>query len=142
MKKQILLVLMMFGSLSLFAVTLPTSSYTGFAASDSYNESYTLGIGTSFRNTAVLGTYEAGTCTGDNYDKNNLQQYDECNKCCLLKIQECARSGRSQSECESENLSCKNDCNGVSLPLGSSLLLLPFIAIYAVIRKRKEAVMA
>ena len=123
---------------SLFAVTLPTSSYIG-AGLDSYNDSYTLVTGTSVRNTAVLYAYETGTCTGDNYNKDDLQQYDACNNCCYSKLRECAKSGRSVQECEQENLACKNDCNGASLPLGTPLMLLPFIAVYAFIRKRKQS---
>jgi hypothetical protein len=43
------------------------------------------------------------------------------------------------SECEKRNASCVQSCkDSRSLPLGTPLCLLPFIAIYAVIRKRKE----
>ena len=113
------------------AITLPSSSYNSYESYESYdmgNEGYTLGIGTTFKNTSMLSTYNPGTCQEDKQDPNILQN---CQECCVGAV-------LSKGGSESDYYACMNDCIGVSLPLGSPLLLLPFLAIYAVIRKRKE----
>ena len=125
---------------SVFAVTLPTSSYVG-SSSDSYNESYTFSIGTSFRNTAVLtsSSYEY-SCVDANYDKNDNAQLIACERCCDDKLSPCIATTGNPDECFNANLKCINECeNGPSLPLGTPLMLLPFIALYALVRRRKQA---
>ena len=125
---------------SVFAVTLPSSSYSAFETSN-VSESYTLGLGSSFRNTAVLssGAFEY-SCIPENYDKNDNAQLALCEGCCQDKLEPCITATGNPSECFNANLKCINECeNGPSLPLGTPLMLLPFIAAYAVLRKRKEA---
>ena len=123
---------------SVFAVTLPSSSYSAFETSN-VSESYTLGFGSSFRNTAVLssGTFEY-SCIDANYNKNDNAQLEACEKCCD-DLESCMQAIGDFNECLNASLRCKNACQGASLPLGTPLLLLPFIAIYAVLRKRKQA---
>ena len=57
---------------------------------------------------------------------------EACKDCCRTNVER----GEARQECM---LNCSIP---LGMPLGTPLLLLPFIAIYAVIRKRKEAVMA
>ena len=123
---------------SVFAVTLPSSSYSAFETSN-VSESYTLGLGSSFRNTAMLtsSSYEY-SCIDADYDKNDNAQLEACERCCD-NLDTCMQAIGDFNECLNASLRCKNACQGASLPLGTPLLLLPFIAIYAVLRKRKEA---
>ena len=110
------------------AITLPSSSYNSYESYDMGNDGYTLGIGTTFKNTSILSSYNPGTCQGDKQDPNVLQ---DCQDCCIGAV-------LSKGGSESDYYACMNDCIGVSLPLGSPLLLLPFIAIYAVIRRNRK----
>ena len=125
---------------SVFAVTLPSSSYSAFETSN-VSESYTLGFGSSFRNTAVLSTGSFDySCISATYDKNDDAQLRACESCCEDKLAPCMAATGNPDECFSANLRCINECeNGPSLPLGTPLMLLPFIAVYAVLRKRKQA---
>ena len=131
------------------AVTLPSSSYVAFEGVNFGNESYTLGVGVTFKKSSLLSTgYEPSTtsdvaCTvapGTSDD----EAFSYCSECCTNNVfysclGELGASDAAVSECEKRNASCVQSCkDSRSLPLGSSLLLLPFIAIYAVIRKRKE----
>ncbi|MBR3871323.1 MAG: hypothetical protein IKJ22_01115 [Paludibacteraceae bacterium] len=109
-----------------FALTLPSSSYSSF--SDLGNEEYTLDIGTKFFNTALLSTYEPGTCVVDKQDPKALQL---CQDCCIGAV--LANGGSEQ-----DYGVCMSDCFGYSLPLGSPLLLLPFALVYAVIRRKHK----
>ena len=130
------------------AVSLPTSSYNAFDGSNLGNESYTLGIGVSFRNTAILtsgneiSTASDVVCTPDPSTSKD-EVYSFCSTCCTNNVfypclGELGEAGAS--ECEKRNYSCVQSCeNSHSLPLGTPLMLLPFIAVYAVIRKRKQA---
>ena len=123
---------------SVFAVTLPSSSYSAFETSN-VSESYTLGFGSSFRNTAVLTSsmYEY-SCIGADYNKNDDAQLRACESCCD-DLGPCMQAIGDLNECLNASLRCKNACQGASLPLGTPLMLLPFIAAYAVLRKRKQA---
>lgn len=112
------------------AVTLPSSSYSVYEGSEIGNEEYTLGIGTKFMNTSMLTTYEPGTCQTDKQDPDAIQN---CEICCQDKI-----FGAGGSYSEQDYLACINDCMGASLPLGTPLMLLPFIGIYAVIRRNRK----
>ena len=65
------------------AITLPSSSYNSYESYDMGNEGYTLGIGTTFKNTSILSSYNPGTCQGDKQDPNVLQ---DCQDCCWRLI--------------------------------------------------------
>jgi hypothetical protein len=112
------------------AVTLPMSSYNSdFATAMSDNESFVSTIGIQVRNYAVLTAYN-NQC--DHLRPDETSGYDgdidECKQCCRDKVE----SGQARQDCM---LSCSIP---LGMPLGTPLLLLPFIAIYAVVRKRKE----
>ena len=123
---------------TVFAVTLPTSSYSAYETTN-VDESYTLGVGTSFTNTFLssAGDYARGTCNVDKQDPNAIYL---CEQCCIgTVLMPCAQQGGTEATCGPAYKECINDCMGASLPLGTPLLLLPFIAVYALVRrKRKE----
>ena len=110
------------------AVTLPSSSYSSnFAFANSDNESYVSSIGIQITNHAMLSAY-AGECDHLREGGYAYQgDVNECFRCCNGISDRIARAD------------CLNLCETpLGMPLGSPLLLLPFIAIYAVIRRRKE----
>lgn len=125
---------------TVFAVTLPTSSYNSF---ESYGTtevvSFSLGIGTTFLNSsaAPIDDARAGSCYVDKQDPAIIQKCEDC--CIGLAYLPCLDAGGSADECGQANLDCINSCLGHSLPLGTPLLLLPFALVYAFVRrKRKE----
>ncbi|MBR2493515.1 MAG: hypothetical protein IKB64_08695 [Paludibacteraceae bacterium] len=123
---------------TVFAVTLPTSSYS-FAESYTTTDavSFTLGSGISILgNAATIDDARAGSCYVDKQDPNAIQK---CEDCCLGSAYiPCIENGGSDEECGQANLDCYNACLGRSLPLGSPLLLLPFALVYAVIRRKHK----
>ena len=121
------------------AITLPTTPhYSSYSDTEYGNEEFSLSIGTSFLNYSTLGAYESGTCSAEGLVGDDADQH--CEVCCSEQYNNCKYSGGTG--CLQLKKDCISDCMGYSLPLGSPLLLLPFIAIYAVIRKRKENTMA
>ena len=120
------------------AITLPSSSYNAYETTN-IEESFTLGLGSSFTNTymASAGDYARGTCNVDKQDPNAIYL---CEQCCIgAVLMPCAQQGGTEATCGPAYKECINECVGASLPLGTPLMLLPFIAIYAVLRKRKQA---
>ena len=125
----------------LFAVKLPSSAYMGGTTwgGDSYETQ--IFSGTSFKGSTLLTTSNVDVDTevcekaaNDNGDPT------KCGICCYNDVYlVCKDKGGTDEECGALNVQCNQYCTeGSSLPLGSPLLLLPFIAIYAVIRRRKE----
>lgn len=120
------------------AVTLPTSSYVGssFGGSDSYET--LLGTGVKMNVSEYLqasSNVDVNACTIENVPRDP----DVCNTCCGNEI--IAKGGTLD-----EYLTCHDACshgafalNEEKSPLGEALILLPFIATYALIRKRKQA---
>ena len=130
------------------AVTLPSSSYNAFEGVNFGNENYTLGVGVSFKNSSLLSTgYEPSTTSDVACTVAPSTSDDEaltyCSECCTNNVfypclGELEETPGAVSECEKRNLSCVQSCkDSRSLPLGSSLLLLPFALAYTFIRKRK-----
>ena len=119
------------------AITLPSSSYIGSTVDVDYSYS-TVSVGST---RTITGTYLASSASYDGACNEHPQVSNERRMCCMGQLTEVL--GLTLTECVQQN---NTDCmsywetclNATSLPLGSSLLLLPFIAIYAVIRKRKE----
>ena len=153
MKNIILSVLFWAVASVCMAVKLPSASYNAFDGNNFGNESYTLGIGVSFRNSSSLRTgYDTNTASDATCTvapgTSDEETFSYCSECCTMNVfypclGELGDSEGAVKECEKRSGACTQSCkDSRSLPLGSSLLLLPFIAIYAVIRKRKEAVMA
>ena len=123
------------------AVSLPTSSYVGSFSSGS--ESYETLLGTGVRmNVSEFLKASSGLDVNSCVIEGVTRDPDVCSTCCGDNI--LAKGGTLD-----EYLTCHDACSNGSYalneektPLGETLLLLPFIAIYAVIRKRKEETMA
>lgn len=122
------------------AVTLPTSSFSGSFSGGAESYEVLLGTGVKMNGTSMLrsstGDIDPYTCT----DEGNPRDEADCTVCCANEVAwRCAKAGGSESECGELNMICLDGCtNGSrSLPLGSSLLLLPFALAYTFIRKRK-----
>ena len=111
------------------AVTLPTSSFTVFSGSDDTELSYVSDRGISFLGTS--STYN-GPCTFEEWKGDS----SGCVKCCEQSFT-CATT---DYDCWFQRGLCIDQCGDPlgGLPLGSPLLLLPFIAIYAVIRRNRK----
>lgn len=131
------------------AVTLPSSSYDAFESVNFGNESYTLGVGVTFKNSSLLSTgYEPSTtsdvaCTVAP-STSDEEAFTYCSECCTNNVfysclGELGDTEAAVSECEKRNASCVQACkDSRSLPLGSSLLLLPFALAYALVRRRRQ----
>ena len=135
------------------AVTLPSSSYVAFEGVNFGNESYTLGVGVTFKNSSLLSTgYETNTASDATCTvapgTSDEETFSYCSECCTMSVfypclGELGDSEGAVKECEKRSGACTQSCkDSRSLPLGSSLLLLPFALVYALVRKRKETVMA
>lgn len=125
---------------TVFAVTLPTSSYNSF---ESYSTtevvSFSLGTGTSFLSSASpIDDARAGSCYANKQDPNAMQICEDC--CIGSAYLPCLDAGGSDDECGQANLNCINSCMGHSLPLGTPLLLLPFALVYALVRRKRNVV--
>ena len=122
------------------AITLPNSSYMGSTADVDFDDSFsTFSIGTS---STITGSYLGASQSYDGACNENPPVSQERTICCMGQIPEIF--GQTLTDCaKSYNQDCLNyyqDClNSASLPLGTPLLLLPFIAVYALVRRRKEA---
>ena len=123
-----------------FAITLPTSSYSGFESATDYNVDYssTIGIG---RSTSIIGSYLRISESYDGSCNDNPPVSSQRTLCCAEKVAEVFQE--TLTDCaKNNNVDCLeyySDClSSASLPLGSPLLLLPFIAVYALVRRRKE----
>ena len=126
------------------AITLPSSSYSGSIVDEANSSVVQLGTGSSFVGTPFLFSAnnidvdtKACTIEGTPQDPST-----ECAPCCFRDVYKpcMEQTGNDVTACGALNETCNKSCaNGSSLPLGTPLLLLPFIAIYAVIRRRKEA---
>lgn len=114
------------------AVTLPKSSFTVFSGSEDAELSYVSDRGISFLGTGQTSNYD-GPC------QNNEWKGDShgCVKCC----EENWTCETADYDCWIQRGLCIDQCGDPlgGLPLGSPLMLLPFIAVYAFIRKRKQA---
>jgi hypothetical protein len=122
------------------AVTLPTSSYVGssFGGSDSYET--LLGTGVKMNVSEYLqasSNVDVNACTIENVPRDP----DVCSTCCGNEI--IAKGGTLD-----EYLTCHDACshgafalNEEKSPLGEALILLPFVLVYALVRKRKEEIL-
>jgi hypothetical protein len=127
MKKQILFVIMAMCATCAMAVNLPNNSYNPMRSSiTTSNESYTLGTGISFNNTAVVGEYVNGSCQVNKQDPNAITL---CEKCCEALV-----FGEDGSLRDEDYYACINDCMGYSLPLDASVyFLLALVAAYGAV---------
>ena len=142
MKKRNLILSILFWAVNatIFAVTLPSSSYTGSFAGGADTYEVLLGTGTSMRGTTLLSSSgidtDTSVCTEEGVQGNPA----DCGLCCYNNVyKDCIDKGGTSSECGALNTTCVQSCTqGSSLPLGTPLMLLPFIAVYALVRRRKE----
>lgn len=137
MKKQILFVIMAMCATCAMAVSLPSNSYNEYAGTRASSNSYTLGQGITFVNSATVGAY-SGEC-GDLEEEWDGDSYS-CGKCC---------DGLYPDDINTEeNLAARRECYlACGLPLGDTPLdaptafLLALVAAYgavAVYRKRMQ----
>ena len=117
------------------AISLPSSSYT---SQYSYSEeTFTISTGATFGGSMLRNsiTDEVGLACGELVDEG---RYDSCAKCCQEKV-----GYGTGGDSDKRYGDCMTSCDGWALneedtPLGESLILLPFIAIYAVIRSNRK----
>ena len=118
------------------AVKLPSSSFSGsfFLGADSYEAE--LGTGARMVGADMLTASASGVDFSHCVKEGVPQDVPECETCCAFILP----MGPSYAPLYT---TCLNSCGqgkalGEITPIGNVLFLLPFIAIYAVIRKRKE----
>ena len=140
MKNIILSALFWMVTTMAMAVSLPSMSYTSeFSYSE---ESFTIGSGTTFGGSMLRNSIsdEVGLACGEAVNKG---VYYECTDCCKKQIPDY----NANEEQNKKYGNCMTSCEGWALneedtPIGETLILIPFALAYAVIRRRKEAVMA
>ena len=136
-KTYLLLLFVSFASAS-YAVFYPTSSF--FGANEEYAENHDqieYSIGTQVRNiNMIIST--VNSAWGDACTNNGSGNVDQatCQDCC-------AASWENEGYTDAGEVlynSCMKMCGGgPSLPLGSTLWLLPFVFAYAGIKKYRKA---
>ncbi len=121
------------------AITLPSSSYSGFNVDydDSFNTTFTV------QSRSITGSYLSAAAYGGECASATVDNMAQCCSELLSSTYGISLSDATQQYYtggDKEPLEYYNNCmkGHTSLPLGTPLLLLPFIAIYAVVRKRKE----
>ena len=131
MKKQILFIVMLMCSLSALAVKLPSDPYRSYEGSVANTATYTIGSGTTFVNSSIVGSYE-GICV---VDKQNPSAIEDCEACCLREAYiPCIQQGGTEETCGPLNKECFNACMGVSLPLDApTAFLLALVAAYGAV---------
>lgn len=118
------------------AVVLPTSSFTAFSGSENAELSYVSDRGVSFLGSTVdtRSAVYNGTCTYEAWNGD----VSGCKDCCDKEF----TCGTTDYDCWLLRGACIDQCGEPlgGLPLGSPLLLLPFIGIYAVIRRKRMVI--
>ncbi len=114
------------------AVVLPSSSFYEYSGDAEMDLSFVSNNGVSFLGQSAVTVRYEGTCTYEAWNGD----VSGCQKCCETEF----TCGDEDYDCWDLKGACMDQCGDPlgGVPLGSPLLLLPFIAIYAVIRKRKE----
>ena len=142
MKNRYFILSMLFWAIAsvCMAISLPSSSYT---SQYSYSEeTFTISTGATFGGSMLRNSIsdEVGLACGEAVNKG---KYDECTDCCIEQIPDY----NANEEQNKKYGNCMTSCEGWALneedtPIGETLILIPFALAYAVIRRRKEAVMA
>ena len=121
------------------AVTLPSNSYSSFIdGSETFEFKISTGVRMSGSPMLTTGSIDVGVCTTEGVAKD----IDTCTGCCDTQVGDpCMARYDDPDICGDLNIQCLDSCTSGSrsLPLGTPLCLLPFIAVYAVIRRRKQA---
>ena len=142
MKNRNLILSILFWAVNatIFAVTLPSSSYSGsfVGGADSYEVQ--LGTGTSMVGSTLLSSSGIDTDTSVCTEEGVQGSPSDCGICCYNNVySDCISKGGTTKECGALNTTCVQSCTqGTSLPLGTPLLLLPFIAVYALVRRNRK----
>ena len=130
------------------AVVLPSSPFSGSSFySDMDGTDFSISTGTSFTNFS-LRVSDSDDDGIECAQKVESGRSSGCEECCTGIVESLYGEDWLDATGGLEKYGdCMTTCDGWSLgdeetPLGTPLCLLAFIAIYAVIRKRKEAVMA
>ena len=122
------------------AITLPSSSYSGFNVDNdnSFNTTFTV------QSRSITGSYLSAAAYGGECSSATV---DNMAQCCTDLLSSTYGISLNQATAQyygggdKEPLEFYNNCmsGNTSLPLGSPLLLLPFALVYAIVRrKRKE----
>jgi hypothetical protein len=123
------------------AITLPSTSYNYYDSYKAGNDGFKLSLGSNFVNHSTLtASSYTGSCTNDGVWTGDVSV---CESCCAEEFRTCMANTNNYPDCSQKRGLCDYECEYKALnqedsPLGETLLLLPFIAIYAVVRKRKE----
>ena len=138
MKNRYFILSMLFWAIAsvCMAISLPSSSYT---SQYSYSEeTFTISTGATFGGSMLRNsiTDEVGLACGESVDEG---YYDSCAECCQKNVEGYGTGGDSDKRYGD----CMTSCDGWALneedtPLGEALILLPFIAIYAVVRRNRK----
>ena len=122
-----------------WAITLPSSSYVGstFDYEDYSSSSITVGSSRSIIGNYAASAYEGSCSTAAVQDMVSCCTGELMTKYGISLEQALIQNAIGNSEPLSYYDSCMS--SQASLPLGTPLMLLPFIAVYAVLRKRKQA---
>ena len=151
MKKQILMALFIVSSLSVFAVTLPKSSYSPISMTGANEIPFTLETRAHVVSTLYAGSYDGVCTTEEEWGATDIQP---CSSCCNDKVYIPCISQYEMiygedvpeefaNECLELTTSCQQTCdwalNEKRGPLGTPLLLLPFALAYALVRRKRQA---
>ena len=132
------LILLLTSSTSVsYGVTLPSHSF--FGANELYEEGHDYveySVGTQILNINILIS-EINSAWGDACLANSLGEEGKCQDCC----DETWKLAGYKEEDEVSYDTCMKMCGGTSLPLGSTLWLLPFVFAYAGVKKYRKAQM-
>jgi hypothetical protein len=131
-----ILLTLVLGSSFAYSITLPSQSF--FGANELYEENFDqieYEFGTQIRGINLLigaAIEEWGNACLD----ESLGEQGKCHKCCDTQWLD----NGYEDQYEEKYYSCISICNGgPSLPLGSPLLLLPFVFAYAGIKRYRKA---
>ena len=126
------LILLLTSSTSVsYGVTLPSHPF--FGANELYEEGHDYveySVGTQIRNVNILIS-EINSAWGDACLDKSLGEEDKCQDCC----DETWNFAGYKDEDEISYNTCMKICGGTSLPLGSTLWLIPFVLVYAVFKR-------
>lgn len=127
--KFLIVVLGLIATQGVFAVTLPTTSYTEYTSpTGGYDDNSISGVGLPSSPFMQLGTISYDECT-------SMATFQLCEQCCSNKVRDCYSDPTvtDKSECNTLSSECNNGC-GRSLPLDAPLwFMLALAALGAVV---------
>lgn len=139
-KKICLLINFISLTFALYAVTLPSHSFYDF--NELYEDNHdvvTTSAGTVFGRINIT-LANNNRAWGDECLSSSANDKVKCQECCGLKLEAAeALNGRQESTDALYDTCIFDICATSSLPLGSTLWLLPFVFAYAGIKKYRKA---